>query len=59
MSKLEITKARIRDSINDARDILTKMTTATLHPVPISTHVKDINMLSLVTYDVDAYLMDT
>ena len=56
ISKLEIAKTRIHDSINAARDLLAKMTTATLHPVPISTHFKDIAMMTRLTYNVDAYL---
>ena len=59
ISKLEIAKARIRDSINDARDLLAKIMTATLHPAPISKHVKDIAMMTPLAYIVDAYLMDT
>ena len=35
------------------------MTTATLHPVPISTHVKDIVKMTHLAYDVDIDLMET
>ena len=59
ISKLEVAKTRIRNSINAARDLLAKMTTATLHPVPISTHVKDIAKMTHLTYDVDIDLMET
>ena len=42
ISRLEAAKTRICNSINKARDILARMTTATLHTVLISTHVGDI-----------------
>ena len=56
---LETTKTRIRDSINTARDLLARMTTATLHPVPTSTHVGYIIKMTHLTYAVDIDLMET